>query len=99
MNLDYCEVMTITGDYSMTIITLDNLYSLLSRRLTPLDVVTTLRPSSHWTTFTPYYIVGSLLSMLCPCCIGDMQTIETHVPCLGHIFTGSGLKGTLGAIL
>jgi hypothetical protein len=30
MNLDYCEVTDITGDYGMTIITLDNIYYVLS---------------------------------------------------------------------
>jgi hypothetical protein len=39
MTLDYCEVMTITGDYDMTIITMDNLYSELSYRPTPPDAL------------------------------------------------------------
>jgi hypothetical protein len=43
-------------------------------------------------------LVGSLLSMLCLCCMGDVQIVETHGPCLGHIFTRSGLKGTLGIV-
>jgi hypothetical protein len=30
MNLDCCEVTDITGDYGMTIITLDNIYYVLS---------------------------------------------------------------------
>jgi hypothetical protein len=30
MNLDYCEVKAITGDYDMTIIALDNFHSVLS---------------------------------------------------------------------
>jgi hypothetical protein len=39
MTLDYCEVMTITSDYDMTIITMDNLYSELSYRPTPPDAL------------------------------------------------------------
>jgi hypothetical protein len=39
MNLDCCKVMGITGDYAITIITLDNIYCVLSCRPTPLDGV------------------------------------------------------------
>jgi hypothetical protein len=28
--------------------------------------------------------------------MGNVQIVETHVPCLGHIFTRSGLGGALG---
>jgi hypothetical protein len=39
MNLDYCEVMATTVDYDMTIITLDNIYSVLSYHTTPPDAL------------------------------------------------------------
>jgi hypothetical protein len=42
MNLDYFKMMTITSDYGMSIITLDNLYFVLSCRSTLLDVVSVL---------------------------------------------------------
>jgi hypothetical protein len=35
MNLDYCKLTAITGYYGMTIITLDNLYFMLSYKPTP----------------------------------------------------------------
>jgi hypothetical protein len=38
-NLDCCEVMAITGDFDMTIITLDSHYSVLSCLPTPPDVL------------------------------------------------------------
>jgi hypothetical protein len=38
-NLDYCEVMATTVDYDMTIITLDNIYSVLSCHATPPDAL------------------------------------------------------------
>jgi hypothetical protein len=38
-DLDCCEVMPITIDYGMTIITLDNIYSVLSYRPTPPDAL------------------------------------------------------------
>jgi hypothetical protein len=38
-NLDCCEVMAITGDYDMIIVTLDSLYSVLSCWPTPPDVL------------------------------------------------------------
>jgi hypothetical protein len=42
MNLDCCEVTTITGDYDMVIITLDNLSSMLSCLPTPRDAMSML---------------------------------------------------------
>jgi hypothetical protein len=47
-------------------------------------------------TFTSCCLVSPLLPMLCPCCTGDVRIVESHAPCLGHIFTGSGSRGALG---
>jgi hypothetical protein len=39
IRLDYCDVITTTGDYGMTIITLGRLYFVLSYRLAPIDAL------------------------------------------------------------
>jgi hypothetical protein len=42
MNLDCCEVTTITSDYSMAIITMYILYSVLSCRSTPPEAMSVM---------------------------------------------------------